>query len=206
MAIKSFHKGYPEGDSPHTGVQRGAGRQATAKENETHSLAHADGFEGPRVGEIQGSTSDGRSGVPKGQVPLGGKGQAAGGDWLPTGSPRRQMNPSLQVDQYDGQRQGGGLGARQALTDKAYGTAKSKVYQHKGSGNFIETAGDSTGDYGTTATGQINNTRDDENFRNSSGKLPSGSEIAADTENYTDVTDKARATDSYKNAKYTGTR
>jgi hypothetical protein len=208
MAIKSFHKGYPEGDSPHEGIQRGAGRQATAKENETSSLAHADGFVGPRVGEIYGSTSDGMSGKPRGQVPLGGKGQTAGGVWAADGSQNQQMNPSMQMAQNNGQsdKQGTGVGARQALTDKAWGTAKSKVYQHKGSGNFVETAGEHTNEYGTTATGQMNNTKEDRNISDVYGNRPSGSQIAADTENYTDVTDKVRASDSYKTAKYPGTR
>ena len=206
MAISSYRPAQTPGDSPHEGIQRGAGRQATAKEQETHSLAHADNFEGPRVGEIQGSTSDGRSGTPKGQVPLGGKGQAAGGNWSADGSPRNQMNPSLQMDQNNGQSQGGGVGARQALTDYAHGTAKSKVYQHKGSGNFVETAGEHTNEYGTTATGQMNNTKEDRNISDVYGNRPSGSQIAADTENYTDVTDKVRASNSYKTAKFPGTR
>lgn len=208
MAIKSFHKGYPEGDSPHEGIQRGAGRQATPKEQETHSLAHADGFEGPRVGETYGSTSDGRSGSPKGQVLIAGGGQTKDGNWQASGSQRYQMNPSMQMDQNNGQsdKQGTGVGARQALTDKAWGTAKSRVYQHKGSGNFVETAGEHTNEYGTTATGQMNNTKEDRNISDVYGNRPSGSQIAADTENYTDVTEKVRASDSYKSAKFPGTR
>ena len=208
MAIKSFRPSYPSGDSPHEGIQRGAGRQATPKEQETHSLAHADNFEGPRVGEIYGSTSDGLSGKPRGQVPLGGKGQAEGGNWQADGSQNQQMNPSLQMDQNNGQsdKQGTGVGARQALTDYAHGTAKSKVYQHKGSGNFVETAGEHTNEYGTTATGQMNNTKNDRNISGVYGDRPSGSQIAADTENYTDVTEKVRASDSYKSAKFPGTR
>jgi len=208
MAISSYRPAQTPGDSPHEGIQRGAGRQATAKEQETHSLAHADNFIGPRVGEIQGSTSDGMSGKPLGQVPLGGKGQTAGGNWAADGSPNQQMNPSLQMDQNNGQggNQGTGVGARQALTDYAHGTSKSKVYQHKGSGNFVETAGDRTNEYGTTATGQMNNTAKDRNISDVYGNRPSGSQIAADTENYTDVTDKVRASNSYKTAKFPGTR
>ena len=207
MAISSYRPAQTPGDSPHEGIQRGAGRQATPKEQETHSLAHSDNFECPRVGEIYGSTSDGRSGSPKGQVLIAGN-QAEGGNWQADGSQRYQMNPSLQQDQNNGQsdKQGTGVGARQALTDYAHGTAKSKVYQHKGSGNFVETAGEHTNEYGTTATGQMNNTKNDRNISGVYGDRPSGSQIAADTENYTDVTEKVRASDSYKSAKFPGTR
>ena len=142
----------------------------------------ADGFIGPRIGETYGSSHD--------QInPSTGAGLALG----PGG--RMQRTPStVPVHEETGQ---AGAAGRMAHLNNTVGYANPRMFQHRGTGNMVESWQDHTGaqrvnEFGTDAKGQSMRPRADQNMSSY------GEEIDTSSDDYTDVTDVLRNTDTYR--------
>ncbi len=144
-------------------------------QEDQHSLAHADGFVGPRIGEVYG---EGR-GINSVQSP-GPKGL-------------KQNTPAFGPVFQGGNNQQAGVGGRMAHLDRVI-PGEARVWQHQGTGNFVETFGDKVNDFGTTANAQGLKVKDDINLTKPGQATPS----PIGNEDYTDVTDTVRKSKSYK--------
>lgn len=167
-------------------TQRGGGgdmygpRQPTQQETDQHTISHADGFIGPRVGETYGQ---GQPSV------LHSK----------NGTTYRQPDPATNFPS-----QGSGTAARMAHLDKTVGNLNPRMLQHKGSGNIVEQWNDYKGEprvneFGTTASGQILNAKKD--YSTSDSEYKRGPGNVTNSENWTDITDTVRGTKSYKTSR-----
>ena len=150
--------------------------QKTAQNTyDQHTVAHADGFVGPRIGETYGSSHD-RAMVPTTQ---------GGSQPSPAGT-RIHHN-------YNGN---SGTGDRMAHMDNVVPETQPRMMQHGQTGNIIEVQkmheGDRVNDYGTSANGRAMQPRDDVSMK------PYGSGIDHTSEDYTDITDTVRNTQTYK--------
>lgn len=165
--------GAGRGDDPH------GPRIPTQAETDQHTIAHADNFIGPRVGETYGQ------GQPSVLFSHG-------------GTSYRQPDPAANAT-------AGGTAARMAHLDNpaAVGNQNPRMLQHKGSGNIVEQWNDYQGkprvnEFGTTAAGKILHASKDTSISDST--YPSGPGNVNNSENWTDITDTVRGTQSYKNS------
>jgi len=142
----------------------------------------ADGFIGPRIGETYGSSNDRID-------PSTGSGLALGPGGRMFKSP--STNP---IHEETGQ---AGAAGRMAHLNNMMGHANPRMFQHRGTGNMVESWQDHTGaqrvnEFGTDAKGQSMRPRADQNMSSY------GEEIDTSSDDYTDVTDVLRNTDTYR--------
>jgi len=165
-----------------TNAQR-AGRVPTQSESDQHTIAHADGFIGPRISEIYGKTG---SMEPKQVVPYQTK----------DGRQYLQQDPGFTTS---------GLTAdRMAHLDKTVGHVKPRMFQHKGTGTIVEQwhnykGQPKTNQFGTAASGASVNIRNDSSLSGEAHTRGIGDDL--NPKDYTDITDTVRGTQSYKNSK-----
>jgi hypothetical protein len=150
-------------------------------QKDQHAIAHADGFVGPRIGEVYG---DGRS-----------------REMAPTNTGGQQISPANGfLHSSSTGNKNLGTGDRMAHLDNVVPETKPRMMQHKDTGNIVEVQtfhnGDRVNDYGTTAGGRSFEPRQDVNM-NPGGKRY-GAGIDHNSENYTDITDTVRSTQTYK--------
>lgn len=167
--------------NPNNGLMAGQTPQQTAQNMyDQHTIAHADGFIGPRIGETyQNSMGHGTA---------------------PTMQGGSQPSPANSYI-YNNGKGSAGTADRQAYLDNNLGYAQPRTLQHKATGNFVETWKDHTGEqqlntYGTSANGRSMEPRKDENM-NPGGRYGAG--IDHNSDDYTDVTDTVKSTQTYKN-------
>lgn len=149
-------------------------------QRDQHAIAHADGFIGPRIGEVYGDSRE----------------QGAGG-MAPTVTGGYQNSPASGFISHNSNGNMG-TGDRMAHLDNVLPTtANTRMFQHKATGNIVESWEDHTGTqrvntYGTSASGRSMQPGNDSNM--STG----GSGIDTSSDDYTDITDTVRGTQSYK--------
>lgn len=175
MAIKNNMRGGAgagRGDNPHPQWQQ-----------DQASLAHADGFIGPRIGETYG---DGRYAGQEGYM-------------APTLKGGVQRSPASGFVNHGNSSNSAGTADRMAHLDRNLGSSSPRMLQHKATGNIVETWQDHTGTqrlnkFGTSASGRSMVPADDTNM------APSGyaSSMNINSDDYTDVTDTVRETQTYK--------
>jgi hypothetical protein len=92
-----------------------------------------------------------------------------------------------------------GTGDRMAHMDNVVPETKPRMLQHKATGNIIEAQtfhnGERVNEFGTSANGRSMEPRNDVNM-NPGGRYGSG--IDQNSEDYTDVSDTVRSTQTYK--------
>lgn len=170
--------GAGRGDNPHHDSR------ADWMRDQQNVARSADGFVGPRIGETYGSAHDRID-------PSTGSGLA------PAPGGRMQKSPSTSpVHQETGQ---AGAAGRMAHLDNSMGHANPRMFQHRGTGNIVESWENHTGnqrvnEFGTDAKGQSMRPAADANM-SSNGY---GSDIDTSSDDYTDVTDVLRNTDTYR--------
>jgi hypothetical protein len=161
-------------------------QETAQRQYDQHTIAHADGFIGPRIGEAYGASGQG---VDRATM----KGLA------PTSKGGMQPSPSF------GRVYGAGsadTAGRMGHLDNVVPETKPRMMQHKETGNLIEVQkmheGDRVNDYGTDAKGQSMQPREDYNM-NPGGRYGKGIDHTSD--DYTDVSDVIRSTETYKTRK-----
>jgi hypothetical protein len=156
-------------------------------QTDQHTVAHADGFVGPRIGEAYGSYHD--------QV----DGKTMSG-MAPTSQGGMQPSPAGSFIKHSSNTRSG-TADRMAHLDNVNSGLNPRMMQHKQTGNIVEVntfsnGGDQVNTYGTSANGRAMEPREDVNM-NPGGKRY-GSGIDHTSEDYTDVTDTVRNTQTYK--------
>ena len=172
--ISGPHKATPQSD------------QRAQWEIDQQAISHADGFIGPRIGEVYKGRNN-NSGTPNYSAPTLQGGQ--------------QPNPASGLIYEKG---GVGTAHRMAHLDDMLKGSDPRMLQHKATGNIIETwqgvNSRTVNDYGTSASGVSMQPHNDVNM-NPGGRYGAG--IDHTSEDYTDVTDVIRGTESYKKGKAT---
>ena len=177
-------------ESAHAGAQQkgssivGSSTPQKTAQNmyDQHTIAHADGFVGPRIGETYGSFHD-----PIDRNTMSGL--------APTSQGGMQASPAgTRIHHnYNGN---SGTGDRMAHLDNVVPETQPRMMQHRQTGNIIEVQkmheGDRVNDYGTSANGRSMQPRNDVNMNSY------GSGIDHTSEDYTDITDTVRNTQTYK--------
>jgi len=198
--MSTDHRGNPTGtnNKAKTNAER-VGRAPTEVElerqqeiSDQHAIAHADGFIGPRISEVYGRT--------------GSKHEAAqpmpyqtkdGGNYL-------QPDPSHQTyDEFYGVPSGGTAG-RMAHLDKTVSHVKPRMFQHRGTGTVVEQWNDykgerKTNEFGTAASGRSLSVRHDSSLSGKPHSRGLGDDL--NPEDFTDITDTVRGTQTYKRRK-----
>lgn len=207
MALHT-HKAHHGGryDDPH-------GHTApTQSDVDQHTIAHADGFTGPRIGEVMGGTSPQE---PKRTVRYKAKGWNGGLEDRMQLDPASDYKPSSRaigsmVDRADGGREEAPQGTHARMADLDNITARPmhhdperKMFQHKPTGNLVEVGRSGLNQFGTTAGGRGLNVSEDYSLSGESHKRGTTlNQVTTDKENWTDVSDTIRNTPSYSTARY----
>lgn len=164
--------GAGRGDDPH-------GVTMPKWQTDQHAVAHADGFIGPRIGEVYG---DGRKSGQAGRAPTLQGGQ--------------QISPASQPlgHNYNGNM---GTADRMAHLDNVLPGSDVRMLQHRATGNIVEQwkghqGTPSVNVFGTTASGSAMRPHDDVNM------TPRGGAIDTSSDDYTDISDVVRSTQTYK--------
>ena len=169
--------GSGRGDNPHSDPR-------SAWTADQHRIAHADGFIGPRIGEVYG---DGRKPGQEGMAPT-----LQGGV---------QRSPAFGPVHYDQTGQSGTAGSLAHLDNVRQPSANTRVFQHRRTGNTVSTWNNYEGkervdEFGTTSSGSASRVDEDRNLT----PYP-GAGIDVHSDDYTDITDTVRGTDTYKRFK-----
>lgn len=180
-----------------------AGREPTQQETDQHTIAHADGFVGPRVSETWGSSPSNRQTVTY-SVPTNRKDD----EGRTVVEKRMQPDPagdfSPRADQSGtGDR---GTAPRMAHLDNVGVGIKrnsTRMFQHKGTGAIIENreqygGGFQTNTSGTTAAGKSMDVEGNYALSGQPHKAGAPHNPQDDPENWTDISDTVRGTQTYK--------
>ena len=150
-----------------------------------HTIAHADGFVGPRIGESYGSFHD----------PVDRDSMSGMAPTLQGGMQRSPAGGRIQQNSNGNS----GTGDRMAHMDNVTPETQPRMMQHKATGNIIEVqkmhGGDQVNSVGTSANGRSMEPRNDSNM-NPGGRYGAG--IDHTSEDYTDISDTVRSTKTYK--------
>jgi hypothetical protein len=181
-----------------------AGRVPTQQETDQHTIAHADGFIGPRTSETWGSSprdrqivtysvptnrqdDEGRTVVEKRAQP------DPASDYSPSadGAGTRDRGTAPRMAHLDNI----GVGIKRNST---------RMFQHKGTGAIIEnrqqySGGFETNTSGTTAAGKGMDVQDNYALSGQPHKTGAPNNPQDDPENWTDISDTVRGTQTYKN-------
>jgi hypothetical protein len=150
-----------------------------------HTIAHADGFVGPRIGESYGSFHD----------PVDRNSMSGMAPTLQGGMQRSPAGSRIHHN-YNGN---SGTGDRMAHMDNVVRETEPRMMQHKQTGNIIEVqkmhSGDQVNSVGTSANGRSMEPSNDVNM-NPGGRYGAGTDHTS--EDYTDISDTVRSTKTYK--------
>ena len=198
--MSTDHRGNPTGtnNAAKTNAER-VGRVPSQQELDQHTIAHADGFVGPRVSESWGSNPM-RPGIVTYTTKSG-----WGSDGHET---RMQQDPAIDhMPEATHSRAGSrGTAARMAHLDNVGVGIKrnaTRMYQHKGTGSIIESrdsygGGTQTNEYGTTASGKSLSVDKDSSLSGVAHKSGAPSDPQNKPDEWTDISDTVRGTRTYK--------
>ena len=175
-----------------------AGRVPTQEQTDQHTIAHADGFVGPRVSESWGSH-------PSRPETVTYTTKSGWGDGHET---RMQQDPAIDYmpEATQSRVRSRGTAARMAHLDNVGVGIKrnaTRMYQHKGTGSIIESRDSlggktQTNEFGTTASGKSLNVERDSSLSGVAHKSGAPSDPQNKPDEWTDVSDVVRGTSTYK--------
>lgn len=188
--------------SAKTNAER-AGRTPTQQETDQHTIAHADGFVGPRVSESWGSRpGEGRA------VTYTTPTHRKDDEGRTVTETRSQPDPAGDYSPKATQSGtgDGGTAPRMAHLDNVGVGIKrnsTRMYQHKGTGAIIENreqyrGGTETNTSGTTAAGKGMDVQDNYALSGMAHQRGATHTPQDDPDNWTDISDTVRGTQTYK--------
>lgn len=202
------HKAHHGGryDDPH-------GHTAPSQSDiDQHTIAHADGFIGPRIGEVMGGKHPGQPKDTMSYKTTGWNGESEDRMQL---DPASDYKPSARtvgsaVVHEDGGKVAAPQGTHARMADldsldarPGEHSPERRMYQHKQTGNIVEVGRSGVNEFGTTARGRGLHVREDYSLSGKSHtRGVTKDQVTTDTENYTDISDTIRGTSSYKTARY----